>query len=61
MPRKPNNATSVTDLVYDTLSQMQRWGAPLNVERISDTWIMIAFEDGTSTVQIKVTRKDAKK
>lgn len=61
MPRKPNNATSVTDLIYDELLKLSRWGAPHDVERISDTVLMMQFHDNTATVQIKVSRKDDKK
>lgn len=59
MPRKPNNATSIADLIFDNLTQMQRWGANINVERITDTVLLVAFEDGTTTVQVRVSRKPA--
>lgn len=50
MKRKSNDTQRVATLIYDTLRQMSLWGAPLTVERITDSVVMVQF-------QIRVSQK----
>lgn len=60
MTRKSNDTQRIATLIYDTLHQMARWGAPLTVERITDSVVMVKFQDESSSVQIRVSQKGAR-
>lgn len=61
MPRKPNAATSVADLLFNTLDQMHRWGASFEVDRVTDTTMVIVLTNENETVQVRVSRVKEKK